>query len=382
MSDKVKILQIGMTPNKGGVENYVMNLYRKMNREDVQFDFIDWYGNENIAYSSEINALGGKIFKIDSRRKSPISNSKQLRNIIKSNNYQYVYYNMNSLSNINGMKTVIKSSKTKLIVHSHTDNITHEKHITKLLHSIHKNIMKNEIIRFACSENAGNWMFGSSEFRVIPNAIDTTNFKFDEEKRRIYKEKFGLVSKRVYGSVARLVHEKNPEHLINVFSEIHKRENNSALVIVGDGVLKSNLVEKVKKMGLEQEVLFLGMRDDISDLMQMMDTMIAPSIFEGFGISVLEAQSMGLRCYVSDVFNDEVLQTPLIQKISLDKTAKEWAIEIIKDQNSHELLSRTSYSENIKKNGYDINQIASELECFFKKNQSSSINRLLSNEGN
>lgn len=366
MSEKLKVLQIGMSPSIGGVENYVMNLYRKIDREQIQFDFIDWCGNENIAYSSEINTLGGTIFKIDSRRKSLISNSKQLRNIIKSNNYQYVYYNMNSLSNITGMKTVVKSTKTKLIVHSHTDNITHEKYITRFLHSIHKKMMKNEIIRFACSENAGNWMFGSSDFRVIPNAIDTNDFKFDEEVRRIYKEKFGLVSKHVYGSVARLSPEKNPEHLIDVFYEIHKRENESALVIVGDGALKDSLVEKVIEMGLEQEVLFLGMRDDVSGLMQMMDTMIAPSIFEGFGISVLEAQSMGIRCYVSDAFNDEVLQTPIIKRIGLNKTAKEWANEIIRDQNNSGLVTRTSYADNIRKNGYDIDQIALELEDFFK----------------
>lgn len=368
MVKKIKVLQIGMTPNKGGVENYVMNLYRKINREDIQFDFVDWYGDRNIAYSSEINTLGGKIFKIESRRKSPISNFKQLRNIFKNNNYQYVYYNMNSLSDITGMKTVLKSTKTKLIVHSHNDNIPNQKHITRLFHSIHKHMMKNEIIRFACSKNAGIWMFGSSKFRVIPNAIDTTNFIFDKEIRRLYKEKFELGSKRVYGSVARLDPQKNPEHLIDVFYEIHEREKESVLVIVGDGVLKSKLVEKVKRLGLEQEVLFLGMRDDISGLMQMIDTMIAPSIFEGFGISVLEAQAMGIRCYVSDIFNDEVLQTPIIKKISLHKTAKEWANEIIKDQNDHELMNRTSYAENIKRNGYDINQIASELEYFFKKN--------------
>lgn len=376
MYSKIKVLHIGMTPNFGGVETYVMNLYRKIDKRKVQFDFIDWYTDKNIAYTEEIKQFGGKIYKIQSRKKSPILNYSNLNKIIRQGNYQYVYYNVNSLSDVTGMKSVFNLPNTKLIVHAHNDHIELNKPITLIFHIFHKYFMKKNIIRLACSENAGKWMFGNNQFTVIPNAIDIDKYRFNTCIRLSYREKFTIGSKTVYGCVARFSPQKNHEFVIKVFSEIYRKDNNSLLLLIGDGQLKEKLQQQVEKLNLNDAVKFLGMRDDINHLLQAIDVMIAPSLFEGFGISVLEAQCAGVLCYVSDAFNDEVMQTPLIRKIPLSQSSKQWANQILADQKNVKESKRKSHAVEIEQNGYSISSMVVKMEQIFANNVKNSQNTL------
>lgn len=364
----IRILQIGMTPNLGGVETYVMNIYRKIDREKFQFDFIDWYGEKNIAYSDEIKKLGGKIYKIKSRREAIISNYRSLKKIIFSGRYQYIYYNLNSLSYVVGMSEIIKNSKMKLIVHSHNDGFETTSRITRILDNMHRNIVKNNVIRLACSQSAGKWMFDGSEFTIIPNAIDVNKFDFNPRIRKAYREKFDLSSNIVFGCVARFSPQKNHDFLIDIFHKIHLQNPNSTLLLVGDGDLKEQLQQKVSRLNISDSVKFLGMRTDIPELMQAIDVIISPSVFEGFGISVLEAQCTGLRCYVSEVFNDEVIQTPNVQKISLGNSSEQWAQIISDDLREKTISVRKSYKDKIINSGYDIGSMVRNIEKLFTRN--------------
>ena len=211
-------------------------------------------------------------------------------------------------------------------------------------------------------------MFGENEFTIIPDAIDVEQFKFDIDQRNICRKYLKLGLKTVYGCIARFSPQKNHKFLIDIFAEIHKRDTNTFLLLVGEGYLKTEIQQKINKLNLADSVMFLGMRNDINFLLQAIDVMIAPSVYEGFGISVLEAQCAGVCCYVSDIFNDEIMQTPIIMKIGLHKSAEEWAIQIINNQAKLNYCERKAYSLEIKNKGYDINSIALNMEKVFLNN--------------
>lgn len=368
MESKIYVLQIGMTPNAGGVESYVMNLYRKIDRTKVQFDFIDWYGKDNIAYTNEIKKLGGKIYKIPARRSNPIKNSKLLSTIMNSGKYDYIYNNLNSLSYISGIRNGLKIHNLKIIVHSHNDNIEKSNKLSIFLNLIHKNVVKkNHLFRFACSREAGVWMFGQMPFKVIPDSINTVEFDYHPNIRNEYRKNLNVENKIVFGNVARFSSQKNFGFLLEVFKNLHDINKKSVLLLVGDGEEKSEIKHKVSKLGLTSCVCFLGMRSDVANILQAMDVMISPSIFEGFGMSVLEAECSGLPCFVSEAFHKKVLLTPNVTKLSISRGSEYWARTIFKTVNK--LAERKSFSSTIKDNGFDNFENARHMEKFFINNR-------------
>lgn len=367
MNNKIYVLQIGMTPNEGGVESYVMNLYRKIDRTKIQFDFIDWYGENNIAYANEIKKLGGKIYKIPARRSNPIKNSRLLSIIINSGKYDYVYNNLNSLSYISGITNALKNHTLKVIVHSHNDNIESSNKLSVFLNLIHKKVVKEKhLFRFACSKEAGMWMFGQMPFKVIPDSINTTEFDYHPNIRKEYRKKLNIENKIVFGNVARFSSQKNFNFLLAVFKNLHDINKKSVLLLVGDGKEKAKIRHRVVKLGLTSCVFFLGMRSDVANILQAMDVMIAPSIFEGFGMSVLEAECSGLPCFVSGAFHNDVLLTPEVTKLSLSKGTEYWAKAILKNNKS---AKRRSFSSILKEKGFDNFENAKYMENFFINNQ-------------
>ena len=362
-SKKIYVLQIGMTPNLGGIETYVMNLYRKIDRNKVQFDFVDWCGKEEIAFRDEIKKMGGRVFKIPSRKEDYLGNKRALNRLVASGKYSYTYSNLNSLSNILGI-TATYGVKTIPIIHAHNDNIEKRLFVAKLLDRLHKPYVNHKkCVRLACSQSAGEWMFPNRKFRIVADSIDTKAFKYSEKTRQADRHKLRLENKLVIGSVARFGPQKNLLFLIDVFHRMCETEKEVILMLVGTGVQETLLRQRVSQYGLGKKVLFLGARHDTADLMQAMDLMIAPSVFEGFGMSVLEAQCAGLPCYVSDAFHDEVIQTPIVKRLPLELGADKWSGQIISDLKLRNLGKRSSYSEVIKENGYDNTEVAAEFQA-------------------
>lgn len=211
-------------------------------------------------------------------------------------------------------------------------------------------------------------MFGKNKnFTVIHNAINSENYKFDAVKREKIRCKLNLKNKFVVGHVGRFSYPKNHKFLINIFYEVQKIEPDSILMLVGDSVNDDKLLveakEQVKILNIENKVLFLGMRNDVSDLMQAMDCFVFPSHFEGFGIVAVEAQAAGLKCYLSDVIAKEVRITDLVNFISLQESPKAWADKILKNRN----YKREDMTEKIKTAGYEIKTEIKKIENFYLK---------------
>lgn len=362
MSEPIRILHIVTYMGRGGLETMIMNYYRNIDRSKVQFDFLT-HRQERWDYDDEIEKLGGKIYRLP--RLNPFSPSylKALDGFFKEHKeYKIVHCHQDCLSGI-PLKYAKKNGVPFTIAHSH--NANQDKNLKYLVKLIAKNnISKYSDHLFACGKEAGEWMFKTSDFEILNNAIDTKRYIYNEEKSLEMKEKLGVTDKFVIGHVGRFRLQKNHSFIIDIFKEVCKKEPNSTLLLVGDGPLEEEIKKKVDDLGLLDKVKFLGARDDVNDLMQAMDVFILPSLFEGFPLTMIETQASGLNCIISDKVPKECIVTKNVKSISLEKSPKYWANEIIKSKNKER---KNLYNE-IQDAKFDIKSNAIGLQEFYLKN--------------
>lgn len=305
----------------GGVESVIMNYYRHLDHTKVQFDFICDEDSTRIPYD-EIKKLGGRVFLVPKYQKLP-QYLKALEGLFRKNQYRIVHSNVNTLS-VFPLYAAKKAGVPVRISHSHSTSNARE---------WKRNIIKN-ILRpfskkyatdyFACSELAGRYLFGNKTFdqgkvKIIHNAIDLDKFKFDKVARKKLREEFGIKdSTVVIGHVGRFVKQKNHDFLIDVFNEYHTKNPDSKLLLVGTGPLEEKIKAKVEKLNLSNSVLFLGQREDTNKLYSAMDVFCLPSLYEGLGMVLIEAQMNGLPCLASDKVPKEAKITENIDFIVFD----------------------------------------------------------------
>lgn len=364
-----KILVFGMTQNPGGVESVIMNYYRNIDKTRVQFDFL--CNNQEVAYEKEILKLGGNIYKIKARSENRKQYYKDINKFFKENSSQYstIWVNVCSLANIDYLKYAKKYGIPYRIIHSHSSQNMDIK-LRMLLHKKNRHIIQRYATDFwACSEDAGKWFFNSrirksNNYMLVRNAIDPNRFTYNIELRNKIRRQLNIEDKWVIGHVGRFHFEKNHEFLIDIFKEISNKKENAILLLIGQGENEEKIKEKVKRLSLQDKVYFLGIRNDVPELMQAMDVFLFPSLFEGLGLVLLEAQATGLSCYTS---KEGVPQTAKVTKnlmfLSLQDTPKMWAEEIIKTK----VALRRNQSEAIKNAGYDIVTETKKLEQYFER---------------
>ena len=219
----------------------------------------------------------------------------------------------------------------------------------------------------ACSVQAGIDRFGKDivrqqNFKVINNGINVDKYKYSEEKHNELKKSFGMQNKIVFGHVGRFSQEKNHKFLIDLFYEIQKRMDEAILVLVGRGHLEKEIKEQVIVRGIENKVVFLGVRKDVPDLMNLFDAFIFPSLFEGFGIVGIEAQAAGLPCFFSEGIVKEAIVTKNVHVYPLELEASMWAENILKEL---EEFRRVDQCKAIQNAGFDIRHTSQELEKFY-----------------
>ena len=324
-----KVLIVGMTPEKGGRETFIMDLYRRIDRSKIQFDYINTCPNKNIAFTDEIQEMGGRILYVPMLRHGPIAHYRTLHRVFAEGHYHAVYYNANSfLKNADVFQVAEQYQVPLRILHSHNSSDLIKQ---PLIQRIREHKARQAIVRyvthyFSCSTEAGKWMFGEeTPFTVINNGIDTERFDFCSEVREQLRSAHAVGNKTVYGTVARIRPEKNPFFLLDVFSEIHHLQPDSVLWHIGGGSLEPELREKIALLGLEDSFLLLGRKDNVEDYLNAMDLFLLPSIHEGFPITLVEAQTSGLRCLIADTITPDVDLTGNITFLPLTKDPKEWA---------------------------------------------------------
>ena len=359
--DPIRVFMVTKTMHRGGAATLIMNLYRSIDRTKVQFDFL-LHCNYKSAYEDEITSMGGRIYRIPHYNLfNEIPYRKHIRDFLKAHpEYRIIHGH-----NINSCPVYLDvAGKTGLRTISHCHCTTNGSGPLAWVRDLRKmSLYRIAEFRFACSTAAGKWAYrNKADFRIIRNGISTAEFRTNPKAREEIRTEFGIgPSSYVLGHVGRLQKEKNHRFLIETFSVFHKNHPDSNLMIVGEGALRQQLMEKTKAMGLEDCVIFTGMRTDVGRLLNAMDVFVFPSFFEGLPVTLVEAQCSGLPCIVSDHITTEVDATDLITRIPLSAGAEKWAEAV---ENSMK-TKRTDRSEDVVKAGYEISSTASELQEFY-----------------
>lgn len=361
MSKLFKILQIGMTKNIGGIETYLIEQYRHLDKRRIDYDFINMIGENNIAFEDEIKSNGNEIYNIVSRGKNPLKHYWQWIMFFYKNAkfYDAIVFNTCDLYHMCPLFLAKIFNIRIRIIHSHNNgNEKKEKIFRKILIKVNKFLMDISVTNYwACSTEAGLWMFGKNKnFKIIHNLIDSRKYIYNIDVRRKIRKSLNIEDKFVIGHIGRFSYQKNHVFLIKVFNEIYKKDKNSVLLLIGGKTGNQSYYQEsvnlVNKMGLDDNVYFLGMQKNVADYYQAMDCFLLPSRFEGLGIVGIEAQASSLCCIVSTNVSRELQITELVKYISLNENIDIWVKEILKSK----LNKRINRYKEIVNKGYDIEE--------------------------
>ena len=353
----INILVEGMTSGKGGKETYIINIFRAFNKDKYSFSFVAY--DDNIAYQEEIEAAGAEIIWIPSRNKDYFEFRRALNNLFAKNSYDVLWANKTSLSSCETLEIAKKHKVPLRIVHAHSSSNMGGK-LTYLLHNVNKFLIRkwaNEY--FACSDSAAKWFFGNGSCKQMKNGINTEEYRYSTEVRDRIRSELNIDNYVVIGHIGRFSIEKNHQKLISVFYEIHKRKKNTKLVLCGDGEERRNIELLIKELNLENDVLLLGIINNVNEILQAMDILIMPSLFEGLPFALLEAQASGLRCLVSDTVSqdsDVLGCNTFLPLMAEDNIWAEYALSIEPNNNRRE----SAYQMKLK--GFDILDCAKQIE--------------------
>lgn len=352
-----------------GVESVVMNYYRNIDKSKVQFHFICDEDSTDIPYE-EIEKLGGKVIVVPPYQKL-FKYQKELYKIFKENNYKIVHSHISTLS-VFPLRVAKKAGVPIRIAHSHSTSNKKEwkRNLIKNILRPFSKVYANQF--FACSQLSGKWLFGKKAFlndnvKIINNAIDLEKFEYNEEVRKKIREKLNVSEDTILiGHIGRFVTQKNHEFLIDVFNEMIKNRKqetlNLKLILIGQGNLKENIIEKINDLGLQDYVIFTGQINNVSDYYNAMDIFVLPSLYEGLPVVGIEAQANGLLCEFSTDMTKETKILNTTRFISLKKTSQNWAKMILEDYKN---FKRIDSFEEMTKNNFNIKEEAKKLEEYY-----------------
>lgn len=359
----VRVLQVFPQMNNAGTEKVIMNLYRNMDRNKVQFDFLISKLGE---LDNQIRELGGEIFQIEVTNKKDYYN-KLLKFFLK---HKYKIIHVHTQGNMEVILRAAKDCGIKCrIIHSHNSRQDLPK-IFKLL-TLHRNLVieKNATDFFACSKEAAKWLFPTKykDAKIIYNAIDIKKFSYKEDIRNKVRKKLKIqLDERVIVNVGRLAKQKNQIRLIKIAKKLVNKNSKLKFIIVGCGPLEEKLKQEVKNKKLDNYFLFLGNRNDVNEILMASDLFVFPTLHEGLGIVIIEAQFSGLKCITSDKVPEEAdIGKNLLTRIKLSSSDEKWTECIMENLNDQ------AYRKFINKNyegKYNINIIARSVENFYCEN--------------
>ncbi|MGE8204557.1 glycosyltransferase family 1 protein [Heyndrickxia sp. NPDC080065] len=360
MGSPLRVLHVVVNMNRGGAETFIINLYRNVDRREVQFDFLTC---KEGTFDSEIREMGGIVHRIPYI--SDVGHSqyiKELHSFFTANNhYKIVHSHMDKMGGI-VLRAAKKAGIPIRISHSH--NTRSEGGLAARIYKWYagKSITPNATHLLACSTEAAKWLFHKKYpvTKIVKNGIDEEKFRFSPVIRNQVREELGISQHTfVIGHVGRFNYQKNHTFLIDLFSQFHKVEEDSKLILVGDGPLRGEMEKKISELHLQNHVHFLGIRSDIHRLLQAFDLFLFPSLHEGLPVSLIEAQGAGLPCLISDHISQEVdMGMNLVRYASL-KNGEDW-VEKMKA-----LKVRQVNRSQVFNDDYNIKRSVNDLEKFY-----------------
>lgn len=353
----MKVLHIVGRMNRAGLETMLMNYYRAIDRQKIQFDFLVLSGREG-AYDDEIRSLGGRVIypEVKYSWKKPHPFIKWFDSIVAKEKYDILHSH-------NGGGAILfscaKKHNMKIVVHSHNTGTKDTSKFRNTFRNIlHYFSYKQVDAFYACSKEAGEYAFGERNVTVVKNAIDINKYTYDEETRIEIRKKLGVENELLVGTVGRLTPQKNPDGVISIFDSLLKRMPNSKFLWVGTGELEEYIKAKLNEKNIEDKVIMTGAISNVNEMLQAMDVFILPSLWEGLGIVAIEAQAAGLPTICSDCVPKEATVSDLCHYVSLNECDK-WVDEIESCVNVYQ--KRSNPVVNVRQCGYDIHEEAKKL---------------------
>lgn len=377
MTEPIRILHVLGGTGLGGAESRIMDLYRHMDRERIQFDFLvhssavkragdDASGREPQFYDEEITAMGGRIYVLP---KFKVYNYLAYRNAVKAffaahHDYRVVQGHMTSTASVY-LPLAKRAGIPITVAHSRSAGTGTglKAAVTKLMR---KDLYRKTDYCFACSEAAGIDAFGArrvqeGRVRIIHNAIDVARFTYDADKRRAMRSRLNIEDKLVLGHVGRFDRPKNHPYLIRIFAAVCAVRDDAVLLLVGDGEGREAAKRQCESLGIGDKVLFAGNQKQPEDYYQAFDFFLLPSFYEGLPGALVEAQAAGLKCLVSDTVTREAQATALVTYMSIGLPPEAWA---------RELLAQTGYDrrntyQELSESGFDVRVQAEDYMNFY-----------------
>lgn len=382
MREPIRILHVLGRLDRGGAETMVMNLYRHMDRQQVQFDFV-LHTAEECSYTQEVLQLGGRIYAVPAYSPKTAGKYRRAwRQFLKEHTeYRILHSHVRSTASL--YLPLAKKYGMTTIMHSH--NTSSGKGLAAVVKTIFQYPLRFQAdYLFACGREAGEWLYGkmacrSQRFVVLPNAIDLTQFQWSFETRKEVRRMLSVDEKTlVIGHIGRFEQQKNHSFLVKIFEEVRKIESDSTLLLIGEGVLRTAIEAQVASSSTAGHVRFLGSRNDVNQLLQGMDVFLFPSLFEGLPVTLIEAQAAGLVVIMSDAVTSEIKITDLIDECKLKEAPEVWAKRIVdkwheagdagaqKDAQGR-IGGQEDHVRKLRAAGYDIKETSKWLMRFYKQ---------------
>ncbi len=367
----LRVLQIFGEPfSNGGQDSYIMNMYRHIDRERVQFDFFTPFKIRNEAMRDEVERLGGHMtaaghpFGEDNNRYF----REGVTAFLRDNPYAIVHIHSGSTYALMiGAKVARRCGAKRVIVHSHCGGFVNMKY--RLVRALsYAPLLRYPTDYVACSHLAARWKFPTpvikkQRYTVLKNAVDTRLFRYDPAVRAQYRDELGLSDKLVVGHIGRFAVQKNHAYLLEIFAAIAKKEPRAHLVLVGYGDLQQQTLDRAAELGLADRMTFLGVRRDAPALMNAFDVFLLPSFFEGLPVVGVEAQATGLPVVTSTGVTPELPLNDLADYIPLAEPPAYWADKVL----AAAAKPRRNTTEDIITSGYDVQVAAHVMQRHYEE---------------
>lgn len=313
-----------------GIAVTIMNYYTSLINAGWNVDFMLVEEGEHYEWYKNIKKHNGNVYRLPNVNKYSSIIKTNIENIMEKGQYDIVHVNIPGHVALVTFKIAKKNNVNIRIFHCHNPKNTLTIK-TKMSTFIYDHLCLPKATHFiACSNSTGISRFGQHKFKIIKNVINPEKFKFDIKKRTILREKIGVSDNFVVGVVARISAQKNPDFILQCFSKFQEKQKNAKLVWIGDGNLEKSVKKSIELLGLSDKCILLGKKDNVEDWYSTMDLFLLPSKFEGLGIVFLEAQCSGLPCLGSTTVPVETEVTNLMHRFDLNKSASQWAEEMVK----------------------------------------------------
>lgn len=346
-----------------GIFSCISAYITEMNRDRVEIDILatNQPKQEIVRQVQEMNC---NLIVVPYRKQSLLKYFIELCKVLKKNKYDVVHvHGSSAIMCIELFAAKLVACKVR-VAHSHNTTCEHQR-VDRILRPIFYQLYTHA---FACGQDAGKWLFRDKKFIVIPNARNLEKYKYNSNKRKQWRKRLNIdETTLIIGHVGRINKQKNHKYLIEIFKEVKELREDSKLLLVGNGELMNEIKDKVRLLGLEKDILFLGVLENVNDLLSAMDIMVFPSLYEGLPLVVIEWQAAGLPCFIADTITDECVIESNVKKISINELPKTWAELIVNTELKERFENNKKIEADLQKAGYDITIASQMLKELYQK---------------